>query len=158
MRPQSLCIDAGDPNFRDFNDTDIDRERRIMDGDHDCIWRVDIGADEFHWPMADFNKDDIVDFLDFAIFANSWHTTDPAKSFDKDNDVDTDDLAKFFESWLLYKPKPDFDRNHSVDFADFSLLAASWKTFDESRSLDENCDVNIYDLVIFCDHWLSNTD
>jgi hypothetical protein len=154
LRPASLCIDAGDPNFRDFNETDIDSEHRIMDGNHDCIWRVDIGADEFHWPMADFNKNDIVDFSDFVIFANSWKTTNPGKSFDSDNDVDIDDLTRFFESWLWYQPKPDLDRNRRVDFIDFSLLAASWQTFDGYISLDEDCDFDIYDLNIFCNHWL----
>jgi parallel beta-helix repeat protein len=158
LRPASLCIDAGDPCFMDFNDTDIDGERRITDGDHDCVRRVDIGADEFGWPMADFNKDKIVDFVDFAIFANSWKTIDPAKSFDSDNDVDIADLAKFCEEWLWYRPKPDLDRNHKVDFSDFAMLAASWQTLDENISLDEDCDVDIYDLKIFCDHWLLNTE
>jgi hypothetical protein len=40
LRAGSLCIDAGDPNFNDANQTDIDGQPRIING------RVDMGADE----------------------------------------------------------------------------------------------------------------
>jgi parallel beta-helix repeat protein len=101
LRPLSLCIDAGDPNFNDFNETDIDADPRITDGDQNGVTVVDIGADEFHFPWADFDKNDIVNFIDFAIFAPSWQATDPAKSFDSDNDVDMEDLAIFCDYWLF---------------------------------------------------------
>ncbi|MBN2021007.1 MAG: right-handed parallel beta-helix repeat-containing protein [Sedimentisphaerales bacterium] len=157
LRPESLCIDMGDPCFMDFDVVDIDGDPRIKDGDGDCIWRVDIGADEAGISFSDFNNDGLVNFLDFALWANSWLTYDPAKSFDSDGDVDIDDLAKFCDEWLSYRSNPDFDFNNSVDFIDFGLLAESWQLFDADRSLDEDCDVDIDDLAIFCGHWLNES-
>ncbi|MGB7581236.1 MAG: hypothetical protein WBL85_02145, partial [Sedimentisphaerales bacterium] len=102
LRPASLCIDAGDPCFMDFNDTDIDGECRVMFGK--SAIRVDIGADELDWPKADFDRNKIVNFVDYAIWAPAWKTTDPNKSLDLDNDVDMDDLAQFCDDWLWQAP------------------------------------------------------
>ena len=85
LRPASLCIDAGDPNFNDFNDADIDAECRIMFGKSSL--RVDIGADELYWLKADFDRNEIVNFIDYVIWAPAWQTADPNKSLDLDNDV-----------------------------------------------------------------------
>jgi parallel beta-helix repeat protein len=102
LRPASLCIDAGDPCFMDFNDTDIDSECRVMFGK--SAIRVDIGADELDWPKADFDRNEIVNFFDYAIWAPAWQTTDPNKSLDLDNDVDIDDLSQFCDDWLWEAP------------------------------------------------------
>jgi hypothetical protein len=40
LKPNSMCINAGDPNFNDVNQSDIDGESRIVNS------RVDMGADE----------------------------------------------------------------------------------------------------------------
>jgi eukaryotic-like serine/threonine-protein kinase len=103
LRPGSPCIDAGDPNFNDFNETDIDGEPRITDGDHNCVWRVDIGADELSTqiPTPDYNKNNIVNFIDFATFAIPWRSIDANVSLDADCDVDFYDLKIFCEHWLL---------------------------------------------------------
>ena len=98
LRPRSLCIDAGDPNFNDFNYTDIDGEYRIMFGK--TALRVDIGADELRWLKADFDRNEIVNFADYAIWASAWQTTNPNKSLDSDNDVDIEDLSQFCDDWL----------------------------------------------------------
>jgi parallel beta-helix repeat protein len=42
----SPCIDAGDPNFTDSNEVDIDNQSRLTDGDGDGNSVVDMGADE----------------------------------------------------------------------------------------------------------------
>jgi hypothetical protein len=102
LRPESLCIDAGDPCFMDFNETDIDGECRIMFGK--SAIRADIGADELDWPKADFDRNKIVNFIDYAIWAPAWKTTDPNKSLDLDNDVDIDDLSQFCDDWLWQAP------------------------------------------------------
>jgi hypothetical protein len=98
----SPCIDAGDPNFTDYNETDIDGEIRIFDGDDDSnnTEIVDMGADEFYWSPADFDQNEIVNFLDYALFANGWQTGDPNYSLDGDSDVDGNDLDLFCEDWL----------------------------------------------------------
>jgi len=95
LGPDSPCIDAGDPNFDyDPNETDIDGEPRVVNG------RVDMGADEYYESHADFNYDDIVNFIDYALFAYAWQTDNPDFSLDDDNDVDMNDLALFAKDWL----------------------------------------------------------
>jgi parallel beta-helix repeat protein len=96
------CIDTGDPSFADPNstETDIDGETRISDGDDNGTEIVDMGADEFYWSLADFDRNKIVNFVDFALFASAWQTDDPNYSLDDNNDVDTNDLDLFCEDWL----------------------------------------------------------
>jgi uncharacterized repeat protein (TIGR01451 family) len=101
LSPDSNCIDVGDPCFvPDLNETDIDGEPRIFDGDANDTDIVDMGADEFYWSPADFDRNEIVNFLDYAVLASVWLTDDPNISLDDDNDVDIDDLALFCDDWL----------------------------------------------------------
>jgi 6-phosphogluconolactonase (cycloisomerase 2 family) len=67
LDPNSACIDRGDPCFADYNETDIEGETRLFDGDGNGIDRIDMGADEFYWSPADFNEDKIVNFVDYAM-------------------------------------------------------------------------------------------
>lgn len=102
----SPCIDAGDPDFSDYNETDIDGETRLFDGDGNGIDRVDMGADEFYWSPADFDANKFVNFVDYAMFAEPWGTSsgdaDYNDSYDLiDNDsIDNNDLRRFCEDWL----------------------------------------------------------
>jgi hypothetical protein len=50
----------------------------------------------------DYNFDNFINFLDFAIFADAWLTENPFISLDSDNDVDIDDLKIFCDYWLTY--------------------------------------------------------
>jgi len=90
----SQCKNAGDPNGSYGDETDIDGEPRITYG------RVDLGGDEYYWSKADYNKDEIVNFIDFAILAKVWMTQDPNISLDADGDVDIADLKLFCNDWL----------------------------------------------------------
>jgi hypothetical protein len=90
----SQCKDAGDPNGSYPGETDIDGEPRV------CYGRVDIGGDEYYWSKADYNKDGIVNFDDFAILGNKWRAQDANISLDNDNYIDLDDLALFSDEWL----------------------------------------------------------
>ena len=58
------------------------------------------GGGGYFYP-ADYNTDNFVNFIDFAIFANTWQTQNPFISLDADTDVDIYDLKIFCESWLL---------------------------------------------------------
>jgi hypothetical protein len=71
-----------------------------MDGDSNCSEIVDMGADEFYWSPVDFDHNEIVNFLDYALFANGWQTGDANYSLDGDNDVDNNDLRIFCKDWL----------------------------------------------------------
>jgi beta-lactam-binding protein with PASTA domain len=123
LLPTSPCIDIGDNNSipADIADLDgdantiepipfdLDGRARIVDGDCNGTNVVDMGAYEFaHAYMGDFDCDDIVGFLDFAIFASAW-LTEPADtqwnpecdiSIPPDEYVDILDLAIFCENWL----------------------------------------------------------
>jgi hypothetical protein len=50
--------------------------------------------------FPDYNFDGIVNFVDFAILADAWHTDNPFISLDNDSDVDIYDLAIFCDNWL----------------------------------------------------------
>jgi len=108
LTADSACIDTGDPNFNpDSNITDIDGERRVVDGDANGTEIVDMGADEYYWSPADFNSDGIVNFFDYALFANFWQKTsldvnDYNDIYDlvDNNCIDYNDLARFCEDWL----------------------------------------------------------
>jgi 6-phosphogluconolactonase (cycloisomerase 2 family) len=90
----SPCKNTGDPTGNYDNETDIDDEARVKYG------RVDMGADEFYWSPADFDGNEIVNFIDYALFADNWRSNNAAFSLDGDNDVDCYDLAIFCEDWL----------------------------------------------------------
>ena len=92
----SHCKNAGDSNGIPIDETDIDGENRIKYG------RVDIGADEFY-RSPDFDRNGIVNFKDFALFAVDWmKTADFNDDFDLDynNQVGSSDLQLFCQDWL----------------------------------------------------------
>jgi parallel beta-helix repeat protein len=114
----SNCIDAGDPDFSDFNETDIDGECRIADGDGDGTFIVDIGADEaVYWPKADYNGDLIVNFIDFAFLAADWQKANSTRTLDGDTDVEIDDLKIFCDYWLWIAPWSDMYESLGMSMA-----------------------------------------
>jgi len=94
----SQCKDAGDPNVDYGDETDIDGEDRVK---YD---RVDIGADEYYWPKADYDRDEIVNFLDYSDLAKFWLESNVDISLDTDPNVNIYDLALFCEDWLWMAP------------------------------------------------------
>ncbi len=75
LASDSNCIDAGDPNLSYANQVDIDGDDRIY-GTY-----VDIGADEAACgevsSSADITADGIINFKDYAVLADAWHSSDP---------------------------------------------------------------------------------
>ncbi len=106
LGPNSPCIDAGDPNYTpEPNETDIDGEDRVIDGDANGTVIVDMGADEYYWSGADFNGDGFVNFIDYAQLAVAWQTTPADNDYNDiydlvdNNSIDYNDLAVFCEDW-----------------------------------------------------------
>jgi alpha-tubulin suppressor-like RCC1 family protein len=93
LENESPCINSGDPCGIYADETDIDGETRNNE-------RMDCGADESYWSRADYDLSSMVDFRDFAVFANAWLTESETISLDDDNDVDIHDLALFCKDWL----------------------------------------------------------
>ncbi len=106
LLPGSPCIDRGDPCFADFNETDIDGEPRIVDGNEDGIEQVDMGADEFYRSPADFDHNGIVNFIDYCVLASAWQTTPNDNDYNDicdladNNSIDNNDLDIFCDDWL----------------------------------------------------------
>jgi len=135
LSPNSLCIDAGDPAFNDFNETDIDGECRIIDGDHDNVAIVDIGCDEHFWSRADLNGDGVVNFVDYVIFAPHWHTQNADVNLAGDLDIEMDDLAAFCADWLWVAPWSDLYETLMSQPASGMGMASGEMLFGESISL-----------------------
>jgi hypothetical protein len=111
LDPNSRCIDIGNSSGIPDTETDIDGEDRIADDNSTAMVAVDMGADEFHrWNKADFNHDEIVNFLDYAILAKAWRTASGESDYDQtcdlqhDNLIDLNDLRLFCREWLHAAP------------------------------------------------------
>jgi parallel beta-helix repeat protein len=126
LLPDSLCIDAGDPNYvAEVNDFDMDGNRRV------CGVSVDMGAYEYcPEKLLDLNKDGIVNFRDIAICANywvdltcSWPQWCEGCDLDENGIVDYNDLELLCEGWL---------KEYPVKFYEFSLdTDPNWTTEGE---------------------------
>jgi subtilisin family serine protease len=99
------CVDKGDPSGSYGSETDIDGEARVMDGDANSSVIVDIGADEYYWSRADFDRDGDVDFIDYAKFAYTWRRTVQNGNFtiydlNHNLKINCGDLKLFCNDWL----------------------------------------------------------
>ena len=90
LSASSPCIDAGDPDFVAADDeTDIDGQYRIWDGNGDGIWRVDMGADEFALACpGDLNGSGVVDSADLQTLL--LHYGEPTGMMPADGDLNFD--------------------------------------------------------------------
>jgi hypothetical protein len=109
LRPESLCIDAGDNSAPNLQPTDLDGHPRIIDGDCNNIGVIDMGAYEFDLAyFGDFDDNCSVDFFDFSILAQAWMTQEGEPGWDwvcdisdpPDNYIDWRDLVVIAENWL----------------------------------------------------------
>ena len=107
ISPNSPCIDKGNTNLiTDTNETDIDTEPRVWDGDFNDTDEVDIGADEVYYSPADFDSNNIVNFIDYAVLADTWWLTPADSNYNADcnltgpNSIDSNDLRLFCNDWL----------------------------------------------------------
>jgi len=82
--------------------------------------------------VEDLNRDGIVNFVDYAIFANHWlEGTIPiiAGDFNGDGRVDIGDLEMLARWWLLNKTEVDIappGGDGIVNFLDYAVFAANW--------------------------------
>lgn len=110
----------------------------------------------------------IINFADFAVFAQNWHNTGSglAGDFDDSGRVDINDLAYFSYYWLTAHwacEKIDIDSSGLIDFADFVKFADCWLAEAGSSNYKTSCDfdddniVDVYDLKAFCNCWLKGS-
>ncbi|MDO8302341.1 MAG: right-handed parallel beta-helix repeat-containing protein [Sedimentisphaerales bacterium] len=141
IKAASLCKNKGNPStsFID-NEMDIDGELR-----KNGTARVDIGADELYG-RGDFNGDDVVNFIDYATFANTWGTTPSSANWNAacdiidDNEVNYKDLDVFTDRWLM---PPD----QLGTFAALSVHGGSpvlSLTYDANTPPDSNGEITVY--------------
>jgi hypothetical protein len=90
----------------------------------------------------DFHKDNIIDFLDWAVFAAAWQSQSFSSNWNPicdiwpeggDDKVNEGDLALFLEFWLKggyhylqANIAPESAKDYIVNMLDFALLAESW--------------------------------
>jgi hypothetical protein len=92
------CIDSGTGTYS--NETDIDGEDRTVNG------VTDMGSDEFYRSPGDFDDSNMVNFIDYAMFATAWATKSGDQDYNdiydlEDNDIiDYNDLSIFCDNWL----------------------------------------------------------
>jgi hypothetical protein len=96
LLPTSPCIDAGDPNYiPEPNETDLDGNPRMIDGDEDGTAVIDMGAYEF-WPPIEAHMKLTPRTLNYASRAKyiKAHITLPGEIFPEDIDVNTPAVAE----------------------------------------------------------------
>ena len=143
----SPCIDAGNLyTILDANETDVDGQPRVSDGNGDGTSQIDIGADKYYCD-PDFNGDGIVDFKDFALLANVWKTNSSQYNLADGNTIDSKDLAAFAGRWLYHVSwyAPAFAEMES--FSDFnnttSPSPSMWLVADNNNPTPDS-DVTVY--------------
>jgi hypothetical protein len=111
--------------------------------------------------VADFDRNDVINMIDFAFFANQWRLSGPglAADFDKNLSVDFNDLAILISQWLQNGELPvgDLNRNSKVDMIDFASFANQWQQNGPglAADFDKNLSVDFNDLEVFAVNWLS---
>lgn len=95
LLPDSMCIDAGDPNYAaGLDDTDLDGRPRVVDG------RIDMGAYEFQGP-----RDPCVFYVDDdAIGVNNGSSWDDAFNFLQDALIEAQYGDTILMAQGMYKP------------------------------------------------------
>lgn len=146
LDPNSICIDAGDPNFNDVDERDIDGAYRIV---NDII---DMGADE-----QDCYPLDADNYADWVFFGRPDCWCYPRQCYG-----DADGLQEVNEPNAFY-----------VWNNDLAILQAAWLKSAEELEGNEICAdfdrapegkvpnivrVGTVDLTILMSHWMSNPD
>jgi parallel beta-helix repeat protein len=152
LAENSQCKNAGNPYANYTGETDIDGEDRVKYG------RVDIGADEYYISLADFYGDGIVNFLDFALFADAWQTQNPDRSLDGNSYVNMYDLKLFCEDWLWKAPWDDgWMMSMGSDGGDLgeSLAVESFEVAESSRCLTAEIKTKSTDSLMITDAAIS---
>jgi hypothetical protein len=94
----SLCIDAGDPNS-DWNSEPWPNGKRINMGAYGGTSQASKNGN-----LADFNVDNLVNFVDFAQMANQWLIEQACiEDLNNDGKVNFADISIFSKNWLWEK-------------------------------------------------------
>ena len=110
----------------------------------------------------------MINFADFAVFAQNWQKTGAGLKgdFDGNGKVDLGDLEYLSYFWLTAHwecDKIDLDSSGFIDFADFVKFADCWLSDTGDINYKAACDFNgdgivdYLDLKAFCDCWLKGS-
>jgi hypothetical protein len=123
-----------------------------------------VSADQYLYPdlAGDAN---MINFADFAVFAQNWQKTGAGLKgdFDGSGKVDLGDLEYLSYYWLTAHwecDKIDLDSSGFIDFADFAKFADCWLSDTGDSNYKSSCDFNgdgqvdFRDFKAFCDCWL----
>ena len=126
----SSCINAGETGFTPpSGETDIDGGARMIGN------RIDIGADEFA-NTPDFNHDDTVNFIDYAMLAGVWGQTGYSGACDLygDGTINNYDLGEFVKEWLVTRS---FGAGSFLSMAEFNDFLADVNDVNEPNEPNE---------------------
>ncbi len=118
---------------------------------------------------VDFNRDGIIDFIDFATLAKYWLEKDcgypercEGTDLDFNGSIDFIDLCMFADHWLesIFVPiLGDFSGDGKVDFIDFAIFANQWLLEKLSADIAPGKGdgiVNFLDYAVFANGWQGN--
>jgi len=156
------------PEFGDYHlKSTAGRWAQILDSaadlnNDDIVNQLDLGIFVENWlytgeeTYLDLYRATSIDFRDFDVFADNWHSVGQNKAdFSENNHVDWADLGIFAEYWLDTGREIPVDLYYeaSIDFKDYAVLALNWLHTgwvysDTETSLcidagDPNCDCTL---------------
>jgi hypothetical protein len=119
----------------------------------------------FEFVPGDFDNNDYVNFVDFAIFAEHWLETEcgpcGGTDFTGDGKVCMEDLRELTENWLggaVQNIPGNLNNDNYVNFVDFSLFAEHWLDticgVCNGADLTGDGNVDMDDLLEFTENWL----
>jgi len=130
----------------------------------DLVWQVceciqrpksDFNRD---WTIDFF---DLAEFINQWLNSCSEPNWCQGTDIDQSNLVNFIDFATFAQNWLWEKIPADFNIDGEVEFADYAVLANQWRAGNCAESawcdgadLNKSGSVDLFDLAEFAEHWL----
>ncbi len=142
LLPTSPCIDTGDPNYiPEPNETDLDGNPRLIDGDEDGTAVIDMGAYEFWPPVVEARMKLTPQTLNCASRAKyiKAHITLPDEILPEDIDVNTPAVAD----------PPDIDSKYIRIVGDDNGRVRLQIAFNRAAFCDSSTETGEIEVMVF---------